>query len=78
MSEVNKLKRWQKAMSSRLKMAREINGMSQGALAKQVGLSQSQISLVESGESVFSMSSFLLVCITLKVNPGTLLDLEDE
>jgi transcriptional regulator with XRE-family HTH domain len=69
-------KKYKKEIAIRLRIAREMNRLSQRKLAKKVNLCQSTIAQIESGENLPSMDTFLALCIALNVRPKTILDVD--
>jgi len=55
-----------------IRTVRKEQQISQGILAEMIGLSQSSLSLIESGESIPSPKSLAAICRVLRVSPALL------
>lgn len=63
----------EKTINERIKEVRELKGMSQEALGKELGIGRSAISRIESGKNALTESNLRLLCDCLGVNRKWLL-----
>lgn len=66
------------AMNERIKLLRKTLNAYQGDFAKRIGLSQTSLSLIESGRNVLNDRHIKLICSTFNVNERWLRDGEGE
>jgi len=74
----NELVKFHGRIGERIRKAREERLCSQKKLSQISGLSQSQISRIESGERAVSLYSLIKISLALHVNPGYLIEAEPE
>jgi DNA-binding XRE family transcriptional regulator len=55
-------------MRRRIKEIRKALGMNQKEFAKQIGLTQTSLSMIEVGENAFTEKNVKLICVTFNVN----------